>query len=130
MHTILKQTYIRKRSKSQSKKYDFILKFKITYNLFVSHLSNETEKLKDQRSKIHTIIIDFSSVFYIDSTGVEVLIEVIEELEEFNIKLILCSCSQSVIQMLEKTKYFTRVLTPNICATVHDAVVQNETTFA
>jgi anti-anti-sigma factor len=129
MLTVLRIVYTKKRSTYQSMKTNFS-KVDVCYDNFYSFFSDQIEKLKEDRLRIHTIIIDFSSIFYIDSTGVEVLIEVIEELEELNIKVILVSCSQSVIQMLEKTNFFTKVLSPNICATVHDAVVQNETTLA
>jgi len=128
-HNFKNSLYKKALNISKYENYNFS-KVDVCYNNFYSFFSDQIEKLKDDRLRIHTIIINFSSIFYIDSTGVEVLIEVIEELEELNIKVILVSCSQSVIQMLEKTNFFTKVLSPNICATVHDAVVQNETTLA
>ena len=108
----------------------FIYFFNLSFDFHYYSKSNEIERLKDEKPSVHTIILDFSSVFFIDSTGCETIVEVIEELDEFNIKVILCQCSQSVIQVLEKMNFFSKVMSPNICATVHDAVVQNDSTIA
>ncbi|CAG2165830.1 unnamed protein product [Oppiella nova] len=91
---------------------------------------NESERLHEEKPSVHTIVLDFSSIFFIDSTGVETVVECIEEMDEFHIKVIICQCSQSVIEMLDKCKFFAKLLSPHICATVHDAVVQNDTTIA
>ncbi|XP_054163080.1 prestin-like isoform X2 [Oppia nitens] len=101
-------------------------------NLFKKTLNvstDEMDRLIKGKSTIHTIILDFSSVFFIDSTGVETLIDCIEELDELNIRVIICQCSQFVSQMLQKMSFFTKLSDPHICATVHDSVIQNSQTL-
>lgn len=85
--------------------------------------SDKIEKLKEKRT-IHTIIIDCSSIFYIDCSGVETLIEIIEELRAIDVELYLASCSTGFTIMLERTEFFEKVQHANVCPTVHDAVVE------
>jgi len=74
------------------------------------------------KSQINTIIIDCSSIFYIDSAGVETIIEVIKELKQIKINVVLASCHQSVISMLQKSNFFFDKY--SIYASVHDAVIK------
>ncbi|CAG2117879.1 unnamed protein product [Medioppia subpectinata] len=90
--------------------------------------SEDIERLHEEKPVIHTIVLDFSSVFFVDSTGVETVIECIDELDDLRIKVIICQCSQSVIQMMDKMRFFAKLANPHICATVHDAVVLNDRT--
>lgn len=79
---------------------------------------------------IHSVIFDCSRVGYLDSKGVEVLVEVAVELKEVNgIQLLLASCSELILKTLLKGNIFSvengrdNVLSANNCfVSVHDAV--------
>jgi anti-anti-sigma factor len=75
------------------------------------------------KSHINTIIIDCSSIFYIDSSGVEIIIEVIKELKQIKINVVLASCHDCVLSMLQKSNFFFDKY--SIYASIHDAVVKN-----
>lgn len=74
------------------------------------------------KSHINTIIIDCSSIFYVDSAGVETIIEVITELRQMKINVLLASCHESVLSMFQKTNFFFNKYA--IYASVHDAVIK------
>lgn len=80
-------------------------------------------KLNNNKAKVEAIIIDCSSMSFIDSTGVNVLIECILLLNDHKIKCRLAACPGHVLQVLEKAKFFKKVTFPCVSATIHDAVV-------
>ena len=68
--------------------------------------SLELRKVFDElvRSQIKKIIIDFSKVPYIDSSGLATLIELLQRLKKNNGKLRICSVTEKVKNIFEITK--------------------------
>lgn len=88
----------------------------------------DTPRLKG----VSTIIIDCSTISYIDSSGVEIIGEVVATLKELDIRCLLASCPTQVLTMLERTR-----LVDNLCSnysglfpSVHDAVVHTMPTIS
>ncbi|XP_055881917.1 prestin-like isoform X4 [Biomphalaria glabrata] len=72
---------------------------------------------------IHYIIIDCSTMSYVDSMGVKVLQQVISEFRAFNITVYLAQCKSSVREMFVKTNFYKTESKNYLFVTIHDAVV-------
>jgi hypothetical protein len=58
-----------------------------------------------------------------DNSGVETIIDIIKILKEQNVCVYLASCPMHVIELFERTKFFSTVNLKCIYPTIHDAVV-------
>jgi hypothetical protein len=58
-----------------------------------------------------------------DNSGVETIIDIIKILKEQNVYVYLASCPIHVIELFERTKFFTSVNNKCIYPTIHDAVI-------
>ncbi|CAL1539051.1 unnamed protein product [Lymnaea stagnalis] len=72
---------------------------------------------------VHYIVIDCSTMSYVDSMGVKVLQQVISELRAFNITVYLAQCKSSVREMFECTNFYKTGSKNYMFLTIHDAVV-------
>ena len=96
--------------------------------------SDDVVELIDRRKKrgsseinelVHTIIIDCSTISYIDSSGIEALTEIIKLLKELNIHCFLSSAPTQVLIMFERTNFLDNFA--NYCGlfpSIHDAVIR------
>lgn len=90
--------------------------------------SIERGKIEDLRSElnnnpIHTIIIDCSTMGYIDSVGVSALGQVMSDYKEININVLLANCKAGIREMLQSAGFYERIDKKNIFLTIHDAVI-------
>lgn len=105
-------------------KDDLLLK---TLNLTCDDILDSSDPLRKlcQQLVTSTIIIDCSGMAYIDSSGVESILEVINLLKDMDIRCYLSSCPTPVLNMLERSNFFSKI--PNgysgLFPSVHDAVV-------
>ena len=76
-------------------------------------------------NSIHSIIIDCSTISYIDTSGVETISEIVNCLKELNIKCFLSSAPTQVLIMFERKKLLENLPKnfSGIFPSVHDAVV-------
>ena len=61
-------------------------------------------------SGVHTILIDFSNVTFMDSSGLGALVKAFKSLETADVKLFLCSINEQIRMLFELTSmdnYFT-----------------------
>ncbi|BFZ08352.1 hypothetical protein BsWGS_11390 [Bradybaena similaris] len=72
---------------------------------------------------VHYIILDCSTMSYVDSMGVKVLQQVILELRAFNVIVYLAQCKSSVREMFECTNFYKTGSKRYLFVTVHDAVI-------
>ncbi|CAG5129716.1 unnamed protein product, partial [Candidula unifasciata] len=72
---------------------------------------------------INFIILDCSTMSYVDSMGVKVLQQVITEFKAFNITIYLAQCKSSVREMFECTNFYKTGNKQFQFVTIHDAVV-------
>lgn len=76
-------------------------------------------------NEVHTIIIDCSTISYIDSSGVDTIQEIIDSLKELNIKCFLCSIPTQVLTMFERKNLLENISKnfSGLFPSIHDAVV-------
>ncbi|KAH9504995.1 hypothetical protein Btru_061361 [Bulinus truncatus] len=83
------------------------------------HFVSQVPTLTD----IHYIIIDCSTMSYVDSMGVKVLQQVVSEFRGFNITVYLAQCKSSVREMFARTNFYKTESKNYLFVTIHDAVV-------
>ncbi|XP_044279152.1 prestin isoform X2 [Varanus komodoensis] len=88
---------------------------------------DELEQFMKQVTNIHSIILDFSPVNFVDSVGVKALKSIIKEYEEIGISLYITGCNGSVLDNLTRLHFFDK---PNLkhvlFPTIHDAVLTSQ----
>lgn len=77
--------------------------FKKTLNLTTEELLEAVNSKSKLVIQIHTIIIDCSCISYLDSSGVELVNEVVLALKDLNIHCYLVACPTHVLLILERT---------------------------
>lgn len=74
------------------------------------------------------LILDMSQIIHIDVTGIEMIEELQNDLKGFQCKLLLASCSISVLSTLERAKIIPEKIAKSECfLSVHDAVIASKT---
>nr|XP_033773215.1 testis anion transporter 1 isoform X3 [Geotrypetes seraphini] len=74
--------------------------------------------------QLHTVILDFTMVNFIDSEAARLLSEVWYTFEEIEIKILIAGCNPSVVHDLERNNFFNKNITKeSLFLTVHDAVL-------
>ncbi|GFR16150.1 sulfate transporter [Trichonephila clavata] len=85
-------------------------------------LKNDSLDIKEEE-RIHRIIIDCSTFTFVDISGLETLLEIIQEYQEVGIAVFLSGCSISMQAVMEHAKFYERVSQhPSVFPTIHDAV--------
>lgn len=72
---------------------------------------------------VHYIILDCSTISYVDSVGVKVLQQIITEYRAFNVTVYLAQCKSGVREMFERTNFYNVGSKHFLFITIHDAVV-------
>nr|XP_013052493.2 testis anion transporter 1 isoform X4 [Anser cygnoides] len=73
---------------------------------------------------VHTIILDFSMVQFVDLQGSDLLKEIFHMFHDTGITVLIAGCHPSVIAALEKNDFFVRGVTKGMFfLTLHDAVL-------
>ncbi|XP_068516368.1 testis anion transporter 1 isoform X4 [Anas acuta] len=84
----------------------------------------QEEESADLSCPVHTIILDFSMVQYVDLQGSDLLKEIIHMFCDTGITVFIAGCHPSVIAVLEKNDFFVGGVTKRIFfLTLHDAVL-------
>ena len=77
----------------------------------------------NQYSSIRCVVLDMSSVTHLDSSGVAVLREVVENYSLIDVPVFLASCSPSVYDFINQCeKLHKKEMGFMVFATIHDAV--------
>ncbi|GIY64390.1 sulfate transporter [Caerostris extrusa] len=75
------------------------------------------------KEKVYRIIIDCSMFTFVDISGLETLLEIIQEYQDVGIAVYLSGCSISMQTVMEHAKFYERVSQhPSVFPTIHDAV--------
>lgn len=74
-------------------------------------------------SEIKFLILDLTTVFYIDPSSVKSLTAVYHEMQGREIQLCLVGCSGKIYQMMKKCEFFKSFPESQLYPTVHDAVL-------
>ncbi|XP_026085513.1 prestin-like [Carassius auratus] len=91
-----------------------------------NHTESESEEdfFLQRLTPIHTIILDFTPVNFIDSVGAKTIKSVIKEFATVDVKVVLAGCSRTLLSELRTLKFFCEPVTPDlIFPTIHDAVL-------
>uniref|UniRef100_A0A8C1NKV4 STAS domain-containing protein n=1 Tax=Cyprinus carpio TaxID=7962 RepID=A0A8C1NKV4_CYPCA len=85
---------------------------------------SEDDFFLQRLTPIHTIILDFTPVNFIDSVGAKCIKSVIKEFATVDVKVVLAGCSRTLLSDLRTLKFFCEPVTPDlIFPTIHDAVL-------
>ncbi|XP_069484171.1 prestin [Ambystoma mexicanum] len=86
--------------------------------------SEELEHFMKPGTSIHSIILDFTPVNFIDSVGVKTLKSVIKEYREVDIAVCIAGCSGLVVEDLHRLSFFDSSIKKDLVFhSVHDAVL-------
>uniref|UniRef100_A0A8C5SFQ6 Solute carrier family 26 member 5 n=1 Tax=Laticauda laticaudata TaxID=8630 RepID=A0A8C5SFQ6_LATLA len=78
-------------------------------------------------SNVHSIILDFSPVNFVDSVGAKALQSIIKEYEEIGISIYITACNGSVMDNLSGLRFFEKAsLRDLFFPSVHDAVLTSQ----
>uniref|UniRef100_A0A8C2JN05 Solute carrier family 26 member 5 n=1 Tax=Cyprinus carpio TaxID=7962 RepID=A0A8C2JN05_CYPCA len=91
-----------------------------------NHAESESEDdfFLQRLTPIHTIVLDFTPVNFIDSVGAKTIKSVIKEFATIDVKVVLAGCSRTLLSDLRTLKFFCEPVTPDlIFPTIHDAVL-------
>lgn len=86
--------------------------------------SEELEYFMSPASNIHSVILDFTPVNFIDSVGVKSLKSIIKEYKEIGVDILLSGCNGLVVQDLTRLNFFDKSIRKEILFhSIHDAVI-------
>ncbi|KAK6482665.1 prestin-like isoform X1 [Huso huso] len=78
----------------------------------------------DRLTGVHSIILDFTPVTFIDSVGAKALKSIMKEYDEIGVTVIVGACSRVVMEDLSKLDFFDGSITRDLVfPSVHDAVL-------
>ncbi|XP_064199511.1 prestin isoform X1 [Anguilla rostrata] len=86
--------------------------------------SEETLMFLEPLNAVHSIVLDFSPVNFIDSVGAKAVKSVIKEYAEVDVQVFLAGCSRTLLKDLKTLNFFGGAVTPErVFPSVHDAVL-------
>ncbi|XP_074554731.1 prestin [Halichoeres trimaculatus] len=89
-----------------------------------SETDEEAVSLKSSCA-ISFIILDWSSISFVDSVGAKAIKQVIKEYAAVGVKVVIAGCSRSLLSELDTLQFFNEAVTPEmVFPTVHDAVLR------
>lgn len=89
----------------------------------LSDLGNNEGPSGYDPTPVHAIIIDASTFNFIDTQGVNTLLQLGLEYEKIGVKFYLAHCRYYIREMLEKAGFTARIGTEHLFVSVHDAVI-------
>ncbi|XP_036389917.1 solute carrier family 26 member 10 isoform X3 [Megalops cyprinoides] len=84
---------------------------------------NEFIKSETSSSEIQAVLIDCSSVIFVDVAGARLFIQVCIECQKVGVRIYLSNCNESVLKILTSSGLMNYMNPQHIFVTVHDAVV-------
>ncbi|XP_042540606.1 prestin isoform X3 [Dipodomys spectabilis] len=87
----------------------------------------ELQRFMPPRETVHTIILDFTQVNFIDSVGVKTLAGIVKEYGDVGIYVYLAGCSAQVVNDLTRNRFFENpALQELLFYSIHDAVLGSQ----
>ncbi|XP_034433773.1 prestin isoform X1 [Hippoglossus hippoglossus] len=75
-------------------------------------------------STVHSIVLDWTPVSFVDSVGAKAIKQVIKQYAAVDVQVVIAACSRVVLADLDTLQFFTGVMTTDmVFPTVHDAVL-------
>ncbi|TKC53593.1 hypothetical protein EI555_015426, partial [Monodon monoceros] len=92
-----------------------------------STLPEELQRFMPPGDNVHTIILDFTQVNFIDSVGVKTLAGIVKEYGDVGIYVYLAGCSAQVVSDLTRNQFFENpALLDLLFHSIHDAVLGSQ----
>ncbi|XP_066523054.1 prestin isoform X2 [Hoplias malabaricus] len=74
--------------------------------------------------QVHSIILDFTPVNFMDSVGAKAIKAVMKEYATIDVSVVLAGCNRTLLSDLRRMQFFSGPVTPDIIfPTIHDAVL-------
>ncbi|XP_028746753.1 prestin isoform X3 [Peromyscus leucopus] len=87
----------------------------------------EMQRFMPQGENVHTVILDFTQVNFIDSVGVKTLAGIVKEYGDVGIYVYLAGCSAQVVNDLTRNRFFENpALKELLFYSIHDAVLGSQ----
>ncbi|XP_023205781.1 prestin [Xiphophorus maculatus] len=75
-------------------------------------------------SSVHSIILDWTAVNFIDSVGAKAIKQVIKEYASVDVRVVIAGCNRTVLDQLYTLQFFSEELSTNVVfPSVHDAAL-------
>ncbi|XP_075000899.1 prestin isoform X2 [Calonectris borealis] len=85
---------------------------------------DEHEHFVEPKTNIHSLILDFTPVNFVDSVGAKTLKSIIKEYKEVGVRVCVASCSGPVMNELTRLNFFDNTVTRELLFhSIHDAVL-------
>ncbi|XP_009076534.1 PREDICTED: prestin [Acanthisitta chloris] len=85
---------------------------------------DEHEHFVEPKTSIHSLILDFTPVNFVDSVGAKTLKSIIKEYKEVGVSVCVASCSGPVLTELTRLNFFDDTVTRELLFhSIHDAVL-------
>ncbi|KAM6304222.1 prestin isoform 2-T2 [Podargus strigoides] len=85
---------------------------------------DEREHFVEPKANIHSLILDFTPVNFVDSVGAKTLKSIIKEYKEVGVCVCIASCSGPVMNELTRLNFFDNTVTRELLFhSIHDAVL-------
>ncbi|KAL4646162.1 solute carrier family 26 member 10-like [Arapaima gigas] len=90
--------------------------------------SSENEFFKSDAAdtKVQVVLIDCSSVIFVDVAGARLFIQMCTECQKVGVRIYLANCNESVLKILTSSGLMNYINPQHIFVTVHDAIVYIE----
>ncbi|MCJ8741484.1 hypothetical protein PDJAM_G00071200 [Pangasius djambal] len=87
--------------------------------------SSENEFFKSEiaENEVQTVLIDCSSVIFVDVAGAKLFIQMCIDCQKMGLRIFLANCNESVLEILTASGLMSYMNPQHIFVTVHDAVV-------
>ncbi|XP_053500198.1 solute carrier family 26 member 10 isoform X1 [Ictalurus furcatus] len=85
--------------------------------------SSENEFFNSAENDVQTILIDCSSVIFVDVAGAKLFIQMCIDCQKMGMRIFLANCNESVLEILTASGLMSYMNPQHIFVTVHDAVV-------
>ncbi|XP_063797222.1 solute carrier family 26 member 6-like isoform X2 [Pseudophryne corroboree] len=96
-----------------------------THNAVYSEVLEESASscLELNKSCIHSLILDLSTVSFVDTVSIKVLKNIFRDFQEVGVNVYLSGCHENVLRQLEVGNFFSKTITKyQIFSSIHDAV--------
>ncbi|TSP79498.1 Prestin [Bagarius yarrelli] len=84
---------------------------------------NEFFKSETAENDVQTVLIDCSSVIFVDVAGAKIFIQMCIDCQKMGVRIFLANCNESVLEILTASGLMTYMNPQHVFVTVHDAVV-------
>ncbi|XP_014905069.1 prestin [Poecilia latipinna] len=90
-----------------------------------SEPTSEAAVFLEPLSPVHSIILDWTAVNFIDSVGAKAIKQVIKEYASVDVRVVIAGCNRTVLDELNTLQFFSKELSTNmVFPSVHDAVLR------